>query len=404
MDKTPSRSMAVPVAAAAGQAPGWLAPALAGFAATLLGLGLARFAYTPLLPALVQEGWLTSSQAAYLGAANLLGYLVGALAAAPLGGRFGNRAVLRGAMALAALSLLACAWNGGLVWLSVWRIVAGATGAVLIVLAGPTVVAPLPLAVKARAIGVVFTGIGVGVVLAGLGVPLLAGAGVSAAWLVVGALALLLTLAAWPHWPGPVARPAGAGAPVKVRSAPLWLSTLAYAGDGIGYVPHTLFFADFVARGLGQGVAVGGYYWALFGAGAACGAVFGGWLGARFGFPKAFALLLTVKGLAVALPLASTTAPTLALSIFVAGLLTPGSVAVASGVSALLAGAGGHVRAWGRMTAAFALTQAVGGYAMSALYAATGSHRPLFAVGAVTLLAGAACAWVALRFAKEEVP
>lgn len=404
MRRTADHSLATPVVRQVGGLGTWLAPALAGFAATLLGLGLARFAYTPLLPALVQEGWLTSPQAAYLGAANLLGYLAGALSAAPLGARFGNRAVLRAAMALTAVSLLACAWNGGLAWLSAWRIVAGATGAVLIVLAGPTVVAPLPLPVKARAIGVVFTGIGVGVVLAGLGMPLLAGAGVSAAWLVVGGVALLLTLAAWPHWPGPVARPSGGTAPAKVRSGALWLSTLAYAGDGIGYVPHTLFFADFVARGLGQGVAAGGYYWALFGAGAACGALVGGWLGARVGFPRAFALLLTVKAGAVGLPLLSTTAPALALSIFVAGLLTPGSVAVASGVSALLAGAGGHVRAWGRMTAAFALAQAVGGYALSALYAATGSHRPLFAVGAVLLLAGAGCAWAALRSAKEETP
>ena len=43
-------------------------PALmTGIMATLAGIGIARFAYTPLLPAIIQEGWFTASQSAYLG-------------------------------------------------------------------------------------------------------------------------------------------------------------------------------------------------------------------------------------------------------------------------------------------------------------------------------------------------
>ena len=51
---------------------------LAGGIATLLGIGMARFAYTPLIPALVDAGWFSTHDAAYLGAINLLGYLLGA--------------------------------------------------------------------------------------------------------------------------------------------------------------------------------------------------------------------------------------------------------------------------------------------------------------------------------------
>lgn len=48
-------------------------PALmTGVMATLAGIGIARFAYTPLLPALIQEGWFSASQGAYLGAAKCL--------------------------------------------------------------------------------------------------------------------------------------------------------------------------------------------------------------------------------------------------------------------------------------------------------------------------------------------
>ena len=50
---------------------------LAGLCATLVGIGLARFDYTPLIPALIAERWFTPSAAAYLGAANLAGYIAG---------------------------------------------------------------------------------------------------------------------------------------------------------------------------------------------------------------------------------------------------------------------------------------------------------------------------------------
>jgi hypothetical protein len=51
--------------------------ALAGLCGTLVGIGLARFAYAPLLPALIESGWFASAKAAYIAAANLVGYLAG---------------------------------------------------------------------------------------------------------------------------------------------------------------------------------------------------------------------------------------------------------------------------------------------------------------------------------------
>jgi len=36
-------------------------------------LGLARFAYTPLIPALIAAKWFSPAEAVYLGAANLAG-------------------------------------------------------------------------------------------------------------------------------------------------------------------------------------------------------------------------------------------------------------------------------------------------------------------------------------------
>jgi hypothetical protein len=57
---------------------------MSGFCTSLVGIGLARIAYTPLLPAIIDARWFEPSAAAYLGVANLAGYLAGAVLARPI--------------------------------------------------------------------------------------------------------------------------------------------------------------------------------------------------------------------------------------------------------------------------------------------------------------------------------
>ena len=106
----------------------FLRPALAGAAATCSGNGLARFAYVPLFPAMVAAGWVDGGGAGMLGAAALAGYLVGVLGGGWLARGAGVPRALDGGMALVALSLAACAWNGGFAWLMGWRFAAGVAG------------------------------------------------------------------------------------------------------------------------------------------------------------------------------------------------------------------------------------------------------------------------------------
>ncbi|WP_273544542.1 YbfB/YjiJ family MFS transporter [Vreelandella profundi] len=108
-----------------------------GVMATLAGIGIARFAYTPLLPAIIQEGWFTASQGAYLGAANLLGYFIGALCAHALSERFSSRLVIGASFAAIALSFMLCAGAGSFFWFFLWRLVSGIAGAILMVV-GPS--------------------------------------------------------------------------------------------------------------------------------------------------------------------------------------------------------------------------------------------------------------------------
>src|SRR5215469_6639188 len=112
--------------AAPGDSTAWRAVG-AGLCASLVGIGLARFAYTPLLPALIAAGWFAPSAAAYLGAANLAGYLAGA--------KVGAATILRAMMAVATAAFFACAVPLSFGWYFLWRSAAGLAGGALMALA-----------------------------------------------------------------------------------------------------------------------------------------------------------------------------------------------------------------------------------------------------------------------------
>src|SRR5262249_41375844 len=94
--------------------------AVAGLSASLVGLGLARFSYTPLIPALIAAKWFSASDVVYLGAANLAGYLAGALAARAVASRIGAVRALRAMMLLATLSFFASSTPVSFAWFFAW--------------------------------------------------------------------------------------------------------------------------------------------------------------------------------------------------------------------------------------------------------------------------------------------
>lgn len=395
--------------------------------ASLIGLGIGRFAYVPLLPLMIDSGWTSVTGAAQLAAANLMGYLIGSAGAHQLSLRFGAVPVIRSAMLAVLLSLLACSLNLGIGWLWSWRMVAGASGGILMILAAPFLMQQVPAHVRGNAIGIVFAGIGVGVVLSGLVVPALGAGNLAYAWLVLAAFVGVALFVAWPKFsqvPGvgvqdvPVPEilalmqktalsekvvplPPVSMLPLPVlppktlfpRGA-LLLLLCAYVLDAIGYLPHTVFWVEYLVRDLGKSLAIGGAFWAIFGAGAALGPLLTGLAADRFGFRHTLVACFICKAAAVALPLVSTSMPALFVSSFMVGALTPGMVAVASGRVIEIAGPAAHQRNWAMMTFFYALIQALAGYAMAGMYSATHSFTVLFSVAAFALLLAALIASV----------
>src|SRR5579885_3709971 len=90
--------------------------ALAGFAALLVGIGFGRFAYSAFIPVLVERHWSTVSQADYLAATTLAGYVVGAAIAGHRIWRIGAAPTIRVSMLVVASSFLCCARPLGYTW------------------------------------------------------------------------------------------------------------------------------------------------------------------------------------------------------------------------------------------------------------------------------------------------
>jgi len=366
----------------------------AGLSASLVGIGLARFAYSPLIPTLIDSHWFEASDVIYLGAANLAGYLVGALFGRPVGRRIGNGWALRLMMALATLAFLACAVPLSTAWFFGWRLLSGVAGGVIMVLVASTVLPRVPGERKGLAAGAIFMGLGLGIAGSGTLVPLLLELGLRETWIGLGLISAVLTALSWTGWPKTVSAPARTPAVAtpalnpKQRRALLFVNS-EYALMAIAVVPTMVFLSDFIARGLGKGAHAGAIYWVLYGAGAIVGPMVYGALADRLGSSRALRFVLLVQALAVAALVGTRNAYALGIASVLIGTFPPGAVPlVLARVHHELPNApAAQDAAWSRATTVFALFQALAGYAYSYLFALSGQrHSLLFAVGGVALV------------------
>ncbi len=375
---------------------------LTGSMAALAGVGLARLAYTPLIPVLIQQGWFDATAAVYLGAANLLGYLLGALSAHWLSERFRPRAVLAVCFTIIGLSFICSAAPASFAWFFVWRLLSGITGAILMVVGPSLALTRAPIERRAVVGPLVFCGVGLGALLSATLLPLLMEFNLMWSWLALGSLALMTGIACdygLARLP-PAAAPtttSPAGAP-PVLGTTIVLVMLAYAMDATGFIPHTVFWVDYLAREQALGAQAAALQWAMFGAGAIIGPLFAGVLVHRLGWHHGLTIGYLLKSLAIALPFFAVGLASNSISSFMVGALVPGLVALTSGRLAELGGPAQHKRLWGYATAVFAVMQAVSGYAMSGLYALLGTYQPLFALGGGLLAVGMLCVMLSGRF------
>lgn len=131
--------------------------------ALAVAMGIGRFAFTPILPLMIQEGTVHLAQTAWLSSSNYIGYLVGALLLLK-----SNRHPLFVVLGLSLVTLTTwLASLSGFGWLLVLRFLAGVASAWVLVSISAFAINWL----KSRQVissGLIYTGVGIGITLTGL--------------------------------------------------------------------------------------------------------------------------------------------------------------------------------------------------------------------------------------------
>src|SRR3954468_4957755 len=172
------------------------AVAAAGLAALAAGMGIGRFAFTPVLPLMQAEGALTLAAGGWLAAANYAGYLAGALSAPLLRTSIAVRAGLAGI----AVSTLAMGLDRHFAsWIALRALAVVASAWVLIHVSAWSLERLAPLSRPALS-GTVYAGVGAGSIVAGVVCLVVVQLHVAArhAWIALGAIALAAAVALWP--------------------------------------------------------------------------------------------------------------------------------------------------------------------------------------------------------------
>lgn len=381
-------------------------PTIAGLWVLFIGLGLCRFSYTPLIPDLINQGWVNQAQAGYLGGINYLGYLLGALLAKRISNIYPAPKLIRLSLVLAIISLGLCAINISFSWLSIWRWLAGLVGAFFMVLTPSFIVKNIPTAYQGRAVGIIFTGIGLGIMVSGLVFPPLAKLHISWAWLVMSLLALIGTVIAWRTFQststyntsGTIKTP-DVIHPTQSRN--LTLTAISYILFGIACVPYLLFLPDYIHRQLHISSLASGIFWSLFGIGALIGPFSFGWLADKIGNYKSLFVTYFFSFLGAAMMIGHQINILYVISCFCMGAFLFGILTLTSLRTQEFVGGELHSLYWGKMTLYYGVSQAGCAYLMSFLLHRGISYATCFSTAALIFLLAA---FITFFTKQKEVP
>ena len=372
--------------------------AIGGMIGMAAGMGIGRFIYTPLLPAMMEELGQSASDAGLIASANFLGYLVGALLASGGWAHGRERALMLAAVGATAVLLALMAATESLAAFITIRFLAGVASAFMMVFLSTIVFGHLAPANRSDLQALHFGGVGVGIAVSSIasGAMVIWHAPWQAGWIssaVLGAIGFVAVLLLVRE--GPVAAADAPREPALPKSPALRRMILSYGLFGFGYVVTATFLVAIVRAGEG-GRLFESVVWLVTGVSIIASTWVWNRVAARKGLARAYAAGMVVEAVGV---IASVAIGGYAGPLIAAVLLGGTFVAVTAiglQIGRRLADASPR-KALAMMTAAFGVGQIVGPVVAGALADLTGAYVIPSLLASAVLLASALLAWDAGR-------
>mgnify|MGYP001765259727 CR=1 FL=1 len=353
---------------------------LRGAATLFVAMGLGRFAFTALLPAMQSGVGFSDADAGLMASLNLAGYLAGVF----LAGRAGPAMRLRLFRLGLVVAVLCIAGMGVDLGLWVWdllRLAAGISSGFLFVLATAFVfergatTGPTGAALH-------FAGVGTGIALTGLTAQFVADWRIG--WAVLGLVAVVLAVPAW-GVPGAAVRAAGPSvAAPRLRWTPVFvLLVAAYALEGLGYIVTGTFLVAILRR-LPETAPLAPLAWVLAGLAAIPSPLVWTRIAHRFGAWASLTVAYVVQAIGIFAALSGSPAAAL-LSAVSYGFTFIGITGVSIALATRLQ-PGAAARATALITIGYGIGQVIGPWA-AGLVATGSSGFALPLVGAGTVVA-----------------
>ena len=363
--------------------------ACAGMLALAVAMGIGRFAYTPLLPAMQHDYGLPLALGTWLATANYVGYLAGALSAMAIS-VYPATAIGGGLLAIALVTLGMGLTHDYHAWIAL-RAIAGIASAWVMIYTASWCLERLAMLRMPSLNGRIFAGVGLGIMVTGLFSLYMMSSRWSAAtaWWTLGIVSLIVVLVITPTFTrSAVAIP-------RVKTTMLerrrWDNAAirmiaCFATSGYGYiVPAT--FLPAMAKQLIDEPAIFGWAWPVFGAAALASTLAAGAIRGRISNRGVWIASQLVMAAGVALPAIWHDIA----AIILAGLLVGGTFMVISMAAIQEARSIAGPNAVGlvsALTAAFAIGQILGPLSVSLLIELGGGLAAALLIASCTLVAG----------------
>ncbi|HKM15039.1 MAG TPA: YbfB/YjiJ family MFS transporter [Marinospirillum sp.] len=306
---------------------------LAGICSQILCVGIARFAYTPLLPIMQEQTWMGDAAGGWLAAVNYLGYISGALIAASISDLKLKDTLYRLGLVLAVVTTAMMAMTENLSLWMVLRYLSGLASAGSMLIASGLILNWLIRHDHRGELGIHFAGIGLGIAIAALSVELMMylSQGWAEQWLWLSLLSLILAVPAWFWLPRPEVGNTTSSGTTLVDNPPtnrfMWLMMAAYFCAGYGYVITATFIVAFVER-QPELAGMGPMAFVLVGLAAAPAVMVWDIIARHAGYLNALLLTLVLQVGGILLPVISPTLPVVFFSALLFGGTFIGSVSL----------------------------------------------------------------------------